>query len=116
MGLQSVEERKRPPQAAYLQNLYPVAKTISGTAGACSAIITGVPSGTLRTMSGSEWVSNATAGVSFGTAGVSVGRVYYVGASEYDPAFVTQILAADAEPAVEGFDNVVDLLDWLNRD
>jgi hypothetical protein len=34
----------------------------------------------------------------------------------YDPAFVTDILAADAAPAEEGFDNVVDLLDWLNRD
>jgi hypothetical protein len=34
----------------------------------------------------------------------------------YDPAFIAEILAADAAPAEEGFDNVVDLLDWLNRD
>lgn len=36
---------------------------------------------------------------------------------EYNPAFVAEILAADAAPPEEpGFNNVVDLLDWLNRD
>jgi hypothetical protein len=34
----------------------------------------------------------------------------------YDSAFVAEILAADAAPEEVGFDNVVDLLDWLNRD
>lgn len=36
---------------------------------------------------------------------------------EYNSDLVAEILAADAAPPEEpGFDNVVDLLEWLNRD
>jgi len=35
---------------------------------------------------------------------------------EYDPAFVAEILAADAAPNEATFDNVVDMLEWLERD
>jgi hypothetical protein len=32
---------------------------------------------------------------------------------EYDPAFVARVLAADAEPIEASFDNIEDLLAWL---
>lgn len=36
--------------------------------------------------------------------------------TEYDPDFVAIILAADAAEPEASFDNVVDMLDWLDRD
>jgi hypothetical protein len=48
--------------------------------------------------------------------GMSVGGVYYTDGSEYDPGFVAHILRADAAPVETTFDNVVDMLDWLERD
>jgi hypothetical protein len=35
---------------------------------------------------------------------------------QYAPSFVTQVLGADAGPVEAKFDNVVDLLEWLERD
>ena len=51
-----------------------------------------------------------------GSVNVSVGGVYYTGASDYDPDFVERVLKADAAPVEATFDNVVDMLDWLERD
>jgi hypothetical protein len=65
-----------------------------------------IPSG----MSGGGFtVSNATTNVSFGCTS-------YAGAFQYDPEFVDEILAADAAEPEASFNNVVDMLDWLNRD
>jgi hypothetical protein len=65
-----------------------------------------IPSG----MSGGGFtVSNATMNVSFGCTS-------YAGAHQYDPEFVAEILAADAAEPQASFNNVVDMLDWLNRD
>jgi hypothetical protein len=36
--------------------------------------------------------------------------------NDYDPAFVESILQADAAPVEATFDNVTDMLDWLERD
>jgi hypothetical protein len=48
--------------------------------------------------------------------GVSWGGTFYAGTDQYDPDFVASILAADkAEPEAR-FNNVVDMLDWLNRE
>lgn len=44
------------------------------------------------------------------------GTTVTVTEEEYDPAFVAEILAADAAPPEASFNNVVDMLDWLNRD
>jgi hypothetical protein len=54
-------------------------------------------------------VSNATTNVSFACTS-------YAGALQYDPEFVAEILAADAADPEASFNNVVDMLDWLNRD
>jgi hypothetical protein len=39
-----------------------------------------------------------------------------VAGSGYDPDFVASILHADAAPPEATFTNVVDMLEWLNRD
>jgi hypothetical protein len=87
----------------------------------------GSGSGSARIMHGSnaEYVIIA-AGQWFGggstSAGLSVTAYAYSGATsvaaeeEYDPAFVAKVLAADAAPVEARFDNVVDLMDWLERD
>jgi hypothetical protein len=48
--------------------------------------------------------------------GVSLGGTYFAGANDYDPDFVASVLKADASEPEASFDNVVDMLDWLNRD
>jgi hypothetical protein len=45
-----------------------------------------------------------------------LGGTYFAGANHYDPDLVTSILKADASEPEASFDNVVDMLDWLNRD
>jgi hypothetical protein len=113
MGLHALEEHEGPPPAPPIHFLYPVEETISAS-GAIGAtmhydVVIGMRMRAADVIEMSYWSSNAS-------ANVSVGGMYYTGAGDYDPAFVAEILAADAAPAEEGFDNVVDLLDWLNRD
>ena len=50
------------------------------------------------------------------TLGVSLGGTYFAGASGYDSDFVASILQADASAPEATFNNVVDMLDWLNRE
>jgi hypothetical protein len=106
MGLQAVE-RQRAPEVPSVWRVVPVTKTISGFEGA--RIVTALSGGLSGLMEGSAWSSN-------GMIGASLGAVYYAGASDYDPDFVTSILQADAAAPEASFDNVVDMLDWLNRD
>jgi hypothetical protein len=78
----------------------------------------------LTAFSGNEYVStppalrNSTGGFTLSTAtgGISFGCTLYAGAGEYNPDFVASILAADGAEPEACFDNVVDMLDWLNRD
>jgi hypothetical protein len=93
----------------------PASLTISGADGA--RIINGSNGGNVIT---DYWYGGST---SAGQVLTYFSTYTYTGAltlgaveEEYDPAFVAEILAADAAPAEEGFDNVVDLLEWLNRD
>lgn len=108
MGLQAIDER--PSHAPLVRSLYQVTEIIPAASGTTGAVrVSGVTVGAGVGVIGLEWVSNAT-------VGVSLGGVYYVGASEYDPAFVERVLRADAAPSEASFDNVVDLMDWLERD
>ncbi len=99
MALQEAKERKL---------LFPVIETVAGFGHAQnlmalsdnhSAVVAGGPS----------LYSNAM-------VGVSLGGTYFAGASGYDPDFVTGILQADAAAPEANFNNVVDMLDWLNRE
>ncbi len=49
------------------------------------------------------------------TVGFSLGGTYVVSSSDYDPDFVKSILDADRAPPEARFNNVVDMLDWLNH-
>lgn len=66
-----------------------------------------------------EW---QTVGSTTMTAGTTVGYTYsgtaavFAKEGEYDPAFVARVLTRAQQPPEAKFDNVVDMLEWLNRD
>jgi hypothetical protein len=105
MSLHAVEERERHAPWRYV---YPVALTISGTATS-TTMLTDVTAGAAMASPGIDWSSNASGAVYYG-------GVYYIGAGDYDSDFVARVLQADAAPIEATFDNVVDMLDWLERD
>ena len=64
-----------------------------------------------------QWVGGGSTSVGQGvTIFVYSGDTPAAAQQEYDPEFVADILAADAAPPEASFDNVVDMLDWLNRE
>jgi hypothetical protein len=101
-----VAERERLQAPSILWNAVPITKTVSGFEGA--RILTAL-SGVRATLLDLAMTSTATTDVSFG-------GVYYAGTVDYDPDFVASILHADAAAPEASFNNVVDMLDWLNRD
>lgn len=102
MALQELE-RERQQQAAWP---VPITRTVSGPDGA--RIIKG--------MTGSFGLTRTCTLVSNATVDVSLVSIYYAGGSDYDAEFVKSILQADASAPEASFNNVVDMLDWLNRD
>jgi hypothetical protein len=75
--------------------------------------------------SNAEYISGVYRWFGGGSTSVSQGVIdysYYSGTAliaaeeEYDPAFVARVLRVDAAPNEATFDNVVDLMDWLERD
>lgn len=64
-----------------------------------------------------QWLGGGSTSV-----GQGVTISYYSGSpevmadDEYDPAFVAKILDVAAKPPEAKFNNVVDMLEWLNRD
>jgi hypothetical protein len=98
------------PRAASVRSVYRTFETVPGFGG--TVTFTDVAdSGSLHVV-GIDWFSNATIGASFG----GVYSAAYANVEEYDPDFVARVLRADAAPNEATFDNVVDLLDWLERD
>ncbi len=108
MGLQKLADDRRGRRRLHA---YSGDYTISGAAG--SRIVNGSNAGNVSGIS--RWYGGGSTSVDFEIRVHSYSGPVSV-TEEYDPAFVAEILAADAAPAEEGFDNVVDLLDWLNRD
>jgi hypothetical protein len=49
-------------------------------------------------------------------SGLLIRAVSSASAVDYDPRFVTEMLAADAAEPEATFNNVVDMLGWLNRE
>lgn len=86
--------------------VYPSTKTVAGFEG--TRIITGLSGGVCTAvLTNSLLVSTL--------ASTSVVCVYYAGIDEYDAEFVSTVLAADRAEPEATFDNVVDMLGWLNR-
>ena len=104
MALQSVRERPQEPLA---RPLYLVTETVAGFNGA--RMVTGATGPASLRLEALVLTSNAM-------SGVALGGVFYANVDECDPDFVASILQADAGSPEASFNNVVDMLDWLNRD
>lgn len=96
-----VKERKLPAW-----QVFPVIETVAGFGYAQN----------LTALTDSSLVSGLSGMYSNATTSVSLGGTYFAGAHEYDPDFVDSILKADAAPPEARFNNVVDMLGWLNRE
>jgi len=103
MSLQEIEfhEDRHP---GFVRFKFPVSETVSGT----GAKLFGGHTGTAMTTSG--WTTNTV------VRNVVVEIVATSASHKYDPDFVASILQADAAPPEVSFNNVVDMLEWLNRD
>lgn len=101
MSLQEVRERE-----SAIWCVFPITETVAGFDGA--RIVTGL-TGNGAVLLGSGWFSNVA-------TGVSLGCMYYASTSGYDSEFVSSILQADAAAPEASHNNVVDMLDWLNRE
>jgi hypothetical protein len=112
MGVQLAEREQRfvHPLAS---RIYPTAKSIAGSEW--TRVLTAV----------SSWTPYPVAFPSVGitltltnaaTEGLSFFTISYAGVANYNADFVAELLAADAAEPEATFDNVVDMLDWLNRD
>jgi hypothetical protein len=101
MGVQAAKPREIP-----VRHAFPLIEAVAGFGNAQNLMaLSGTNS---RLVAGSSFYSNAT-------IGISLGGTYVVGASDYDPDFVQSILQADAAAPEARFNNVVDMLDWLNH-
>jgi hypothetical protein len=105
MAVQQTKHR-----VASVRSVYRTFEAIPGFSG--TVTFTDVAdSGSLHVI-GIDWFSTATIGASLG----GVYPAVYVDAEEYDPSFVRSLRRADVAPPEAQFDNVVDMLNWLNRD
>lgn len=120
MSLQVLEERDR--EFCGHGTNYPVRRTVPGFEG--TQIITAFTSCNLD----AEVVRSCT-GTTADSTNFTVNFWTYTGVSipivkvalwpttpEYDQQFANTILAADAAAPEGSFDNVIDLMDWLDRD
>jgi hypothetical protein len=111
MSLQDIERTKSRRRWQMFET---ATVTVSGAAG--SRILNG-SNAEYVIGGGYQWLGGGST-----SAGQAVTVVAYSGITqapeveEYDPAFVTRILDAAAQPPEAKFNNVVDMLNWLNRD
>jgi hypothetical protein len=114
MAVQLAEREKRiaNPMA---RNVYPITKTVSGSEWA--RIITTV-SGALISVDAATFPfrENTYTFSSNAAEGFSICTLSYASVADYDSSFVTEMLAADAAEPEATFNNVVDMLGWLNRE
>jgi hypothetical protein len=101
MGAQGAKQRELPARHAF-----PVIEAVAGFGNVQNLMAFSGNNSVL--VADSSFYSNAT-------TGVSLGATYVVGAGDYDPEFVQSILQADAAAPEARFNNVVDMLDWLNH-
>jgi hypothetical protein len=102
VSLQLIQECEPPVWRAF-----PITETVAGFDGA--RLVTAMSGSLGPIVDDAGWYSNAMIGVAFG-------GMYFVGFNDYDPDFVASILQADAAAPEASFNNVVDMLDWLNRE
>jgi hypothetical protein len=115
MSLQEVLDERRnwgpAGRATGAQHVFRTGVTVSGAGGsriANSSSSAATTSSTDMSASGMSTTMSTEYAVVYTEAASS--------ARDYDPAFVASVLRADAAPPEAAFNNVVDMLDWLNRD
>jgi hypothetical protein len=106
-GLQALREMERDSPR---QNPFDVLQITQTNSGSDPYFVGGVGTPALH-----GYGYSLTTGTVANVASVSV-ITYATTGEVYDPDFVARVLAADAAPIAATFDNVVDLLDWLERD
>ena len=131
MSLQEAKGRESsaPPPPRYL---HAIKEAISGPSGAVvlSDVFSNATGSAGASIVGSDtWTNAATTGHFFGRLAGPWGEYYelltvvqaavvpaMMRDEQYNPDLVAEILHADAKPPEAKFNNVVDMLDWLNRD
>jgi len=98
----AVREKQRELPA---RHAFPVIEAVAGFGNAQNLMAF---SGNNCVVAGSSVYSNAM-------TGVSLAGTYVIGASDYDADFVRSVVQADAAVPEARFNNVVDMLDWLNH-
>jgi hypothetical protein len=101
---QALTERRQP-----ILRPYQVIETIGGFDGA--RIVTATNGNSRAVVMDAMMVHHSNT-----VTGVSLGCTYFAGAGDYDPVFVESVRLADAAAPEASFNNVVDMLDWLNRE
>jgi hypothetical protein len=100
----SLQALEREPEHRF--RLAPITKAVSGFDGA--RIVTSLTDHP-NAVSNYGIFSNATDSATFE-------MVYYTSTVDYDAGIVASLLHADSASPEANFSNVVDMLDWLNRD
>jgi hypothetical protein len=106
MSLQFVEREKL---RAVFELSHPQATTTPGFNGATLVLTAVSGSVAIPQNAGVYAVLTNTSGHE------TLGGTFYAGADEYNEEFVKSILAADAAEPEARFNNVVDMLEWLDR-
>lgn len=107
MSIQEAAYDEQRGQYPAMHHVYPVSQTISGTAGARIAYGSNVNVTTVG------WVALvSTANQEYQLVGVAPTPV----TEEYVPEMVSLLLRLDKAPPEAKFNNVVDMMDWLDRD
>jgi hypothetical protein len=132
MNLQNIIDQERPAGRPAAVRRMRSGYTVSGAAG--SQIVNTASDYSIAINSNNELIqmmvdhmtaiNNLLGGMSAMNSTVTWGlqqtgvvevTVSNVDEGEYDPDFVARVLKADSEP-MRTFDNVVDLMEWLERD
>jgi hypothetical protein len=110
MAVQLAEREKRVAGMLADKIICPITKTVSGSEWA--RIVTTVIG--VYDAAAPGFRENVYTLSSNANAGFSICTISSV--TNYDSSFVSEMLAADAAEPEATFDNVVDMLDWLNRE
>jgi hypothetical protein len=114
MGVQLAEREERLVQPL-ASKIYPTARSIPGSEW--TRVLTAVSGWTLYSYDAAFPLEERTFTLSnAATEGLSFFTISYAGVGNYNSDFVAELLAADAAEPEATFDNVVDMLGWLNRD
>jgi hypothetical protein len=114
-GQHATKEIDRPETTRPVRQVHRVTESIPGLYGtAWSADTASARIIELEAIASSTAVSSFTVSYMYFAGHGVAGHSEPI--TEYDPVFVARVKAADAAPPAAKFNNIVDMLDWLDRD